>query len=84
MTVIISRLYDTYSAASLESAGLPYGEISIMSSNADNWYTAKKATRQGKSIVTQAASTTALKVRKLAQALAQWLEVVPGFLPGLG
>jgi len=53
MSVIISRLYDSYSAASqvvgdLEAAGLPYADISIVSSNADNWYTPKKAAATGK------------------------------------
>src|SRR5215831_1885371 len=48
MTVTISRLYDDYSAASqavrdLEAAGLPSGEISIVASNADNWYRGDRA-----------------------------------------
>jgi hypothetical protein len=48
MTVIISRLYDNYSAASqvvrdLETAGLPYADISLVASNADNWYAGKPA-----------------------------------------
>jgi hypothetical protein len=48
MTVIISRLYDTYSAASrvvsdLEAAGLPHADISLVASNADNWYAGKPA-----------------------------------------
>lgn len=43
MSVTISRLYDDYSAASqavsdLEAAGLPSSDISILASNADNWY----------------------------------------------
>jgi hypothetical protein len=43
MTVTISRLYDDYSAAGqavrdLEAAGLPSSDISIVASNADNWY----------------------------------------------
>jgi hypothetical protein len=45
MTVTISRLYDTYEQAieavrSLEAAGLPHGDISIVSNNSDNWYSA--------------------------------------------
>jgi len=53
MTVIISRLYDNYAAASrvvgdLEAAGLPHREISLVASNADNWYTAKKSAPSGK------------------------------------
>jgi hypothetical protein len=43
MTVTISRLYDTSQAAheairDLKAAGLPPENISIVSSNADNWY----------------------------------------------
>src|SRR3954468_4564894 len=43
MTVTISRLYDDYSVASqavqdLEAAGLSSSDISIVASNADNWY----------------------------------------------
>jgi hypothetical protein len=43
MTATISRLYDDYAAASqpvseLERAGVPNGDISIVASNADNWY----------------------------------------------
>jgi hypothetical protein len=43
MTVTISRLYDDYATASqavrdLEAAGIPHSDISIVASNADNWY----------------------------------------------
>jgi len=43
MSVTISRLYDSYDAASravrdLEGAGLSHANISLVSSNADNWY----------------------------------------------
>ena len=43
MTVTISRLYDNYSVAEktvndLEAAGLRSDDISIVASNADNWY----------------------------------------------
>lgn len=43
MTVTISRLYDDYPTASrvvsdLEAAGIPHDAISIVASNADNWY----------------------------------------------
>jgi hypothetical protein len=45
MTVTISRLYDDYATASravqdLEAAGVASNEVSIVSSNADNWYSA--------------------------------------------
>jgi hypothetical protein len=43
MTVTISRLYNSYDAAreavrNLEAAGVRHGDISIIASNADNWY----------------------------------------------
>jgi hypothetical protein len=45
MTVTISRLYDSYAQATeavrnLETAGVPHGDISIVSNNSDNWYSA--------------------------------------------
>lgn len=50
MTVTISRLYDSYTEASaavanLEAAGVPHGDISILASNADNWYAADRKSR---------------------------------------
>lgn len=49
MTVTISRLYNSYPAAQqavddLEAAGVRHGDISIIASNADDWYDAKKHT----------------------------------------
>ena len=46
MTVTITRLFDDYATASravsdLEAAGLSQSDISIVSSNADNWYAGK-------------------------------------------
>ena len=43
MTVTITRLYDSYVSAlqavrDLEAAGVPHKDISIVASNADNWY----------------------------------------------
>lgn len=43
MTVTISRLYDDYASASkavrdLEAAGVQHDDISLVASNADNWY----------------------------------------------
>lgn len=43
MTVTISRLYNTHADAraavqALESAGIKHNDISILASNADNWY----------------------------------------------
>jgi len=44
MTITLSRLYDDHTTAiqtlhELEAAGIPSGEISLIASNADNWYT---------------------------------------------
>ena len=53
MTVTISRLYDRYSDAqsavrSLEAAGVPHSDISIVANNSDNWFSAdKKVDRDG-------------------------------------
>jgi len=46
MTVTITRLYDDYATASqavldLEAAGVPSQDISLIASNADNWYDRK-------------------------------------------
>lgn len=43
MTVTISRLYDNYSDAqravtSLEAAGVPHSDLSIVANNSDDWY----------------------------------------------
>jgi len=51
MTVTISRLYDSYSTAQdvvndLEAAGLASQDISIVASNADNWYKTSKTGRK--------------------------------------
>jgi hypothetical protein len=57
MTVTISRLYDDYTTASravqdLEAAGVPHKDVSLVASNADNWYAGKpgaeRATPGGK------------------------------------
>jgi len=49
MTVTISRLYNNYGDArhavrDLEAAGVSHGDISIIASNADNWYDKGKDT----------------------------------------
>jgi hypothetical protein len=47
MTVTISRLYNSYADAqeavnNLEAAGIDHGDISIIASNADNWYSSER------------------------------------------
>jgi len=64
MTVTISRLYDDYATASrvvseLESAGVPHSDISIVASNADNWYSANATGR------TVPAATTGLATARV-------------------
>jgi hypothetical protein len=49
VTIILSRLYDDYTSATqvmhdLEAAGIPGSDISILASNADNWYSGKGTT----------------------------------------
>jgi hypothetical protein len=49
MTVTISRLYSSYAEAreavsNLEGAGIKHSDISILASNADNWYSADRKT----------------------------------------
>ncbi len=46
MTTTISRLYDNYADAEravtrLEGAGVPHSDISLVSNNSDNWYSAR-------------------------------------------
>jgi hypothetical protein len=48
VSITLSRLYDDYATATrvlyeLETAGVPASEISIVASNADNWYSGKGA-----------------------------------------
>ena len=48
MTITLTRLYDDYPTAKkamheLEAAGIRASEISIVASNADNWYSANKS-----------------------------------------
>ena len=47
MTKVISKLYPTYDRAAqavreLETAGVPHKDISIVSNNADSWYSDKR------------------------------------------
>ena len=46
MTITLTRLYDDYATATqvmhdLEASGIPSSDISILASNADNWYSGK-------------------------------------------
>src|SRR3954468_16992377 len=52
MTATISRLYNSYADAkeavrNLEAAGVPHNDISIIASNADNWYSSDHTREQG-------------------------------------
>ena len=53
MTVTISRLYGNYADAqravtSLEAAGVPHSDLSIIANNSDNWYGAEKKVDRGR------------------------------------
>jgi hypothetical protein len=66
MTVTISRLYDDYASASravgeLEAAGIPHSDISIVASNADNWY-ATGSTGPGTTTTRPSAARTTAKL----------------------
>ena len=52
MTTTISRLYNSHAEArtavrELEAAGVSHGDISIIASNADNWYDEKREILRG-------------------------------------
>ena len=87
MTVTISRLYDSYSEASaavanLEAAGVKHNDISILASNADNWYSAdrKPATFPDRDLDGR---MTGRKRPRPVRASAQLLEGPPDCWPGL-
>ena len=97
MTVTISRLFDDYATASkavrdLEAAGIPHSDISIVSSNADNWYTGDRAgnratqsgTQPAASTAIATASTTVPRARAPAPASARAIGGAAGLLAGLG
>jgi len=53
MTVTISRLYENYADAqraitSLEAAGVPHSDLSIVANNSGNWYGADKMVDRGR------------------------------------
>jgi hypothetical protein len=81
MTATISRLYNSHAEAraavrDLESAGVSHGDISIIASNADNWYDAKNKTYR---IVISTAEMTVLKAQPLAAALVPWQAALLAF-----
>ena len=65
MTATISRLYNSYADAkeavrNLEAAGVAHNDISIIASNADNWYSSDHKEEQKRSqIVISTARMTA-------------------------
>jgi hypothetical protein len=76
----ISRLYDTYEAAAeavrdLLDAGIPRRDISLVSNNAENWYSTNtsRGTRQGQPLLIEIAmgGTIGPKERKREPASAE-------------
>ena len=52
MTITISRLYNSYPDAQaaidrLEAAGVSHGDISVLASNADEWYRGDQGNKAG-------------------------------------
>ena len=87
MTVTISRLYNNYDDAraavrNLEAAGVGHNDISILASNADNWYSDdRKASTFLIAIST--GKTTAPRRRGRAQGWALLWAVLQACSPGL-
>ena len=77
MTATISRLYNSYADAkeavrNLEAAGVPHNDISIIASNADNWYSSdQRGSRVRSQIVISTARMTALRQQVPAPASAR-------------
>ncbi len=60
MKISMSRLYDSYTSAEdvvdkLEDSGVPAADISVVASNADNWYTADAAANPNAPVRTRTA-----------------------------
>ena len=63
MTATISRLYNSYADAkeavrNLEAAGVAHNDISIIASNADNWYSSDQKEQVRTQIVISTARMT--------------------------
>ena len=63
MTITISRLYNSYPDAQaaidrLEAAGVSHGDISVLASNADEWYRGDQGNKA-------ASSRTAISITKM-------------------
>jgi hypothetical protein len=64
MTATISRLYDDYTSArravnELDAAGIPHSDISLVASNADNWYESDRSGSRTTTTRSAHSSTTA-------------------------
>jgi hypothetical protein len=84
MTVTISRLYDNYSdaqraVASLETAGVPHSDLSIVANNSDNWYSTDKKVDRDRDGVDDRAEGAAT-----GASLGAGLGGAAGLLAGLG
>ena len=76
MTATISRLYNSYADAkeavrNLEAAGVAHNDISIIASNADNWYSSDQKDQSAYPDVISTARMTALRQQVPAPASAR-------------
>jgi len=88
MTVTITRLYSDYPTASqavnaLEAAGVPAKDISLVASNADNWYSHPGHARDDK-MVTAGQPDSAIKGVETGAGLGTAVGGAAGLLAGLG
>ncbi len=88
MTVTVTRLYSDYAAASravnaLEAAGVPARDISLVASNADNWYSHAGTTRADKAATSPQADSSMSSVETGA-GVGTAVGGAAGLLTGLG
>lgn len=88
MTVTITRLYPDYTSASravsaLEAAGVPGSDISLVASNADNWYSHPGDVRAGKT-TTSPQTDSAAKGAETGAGVGTAVGGAAGLLAGLG
>ena len=88
MTVTITRLYSDYTSASravdaLEAAGVPAKDISLVASNADNWFSRRGHEQPGK-MATSPQTDSAVKGAETGAGVGTAVGGAAGLLAGLG